>query len=103
MAVRVAVAMVGGAAVELADLPLADCCSVRGHALYWLTHMHTRRRVGSAITPEAFELLSEEELERLVPKAYREYFPGKDACGDGFFYLHDGTAYSFYKGGLLDE
>ncbi|MDB5914111.1 MAG: hypothetical protein JWP22_2786, partial [Ramlibacter sp.] len=24
-------------------------------------------------------------------------------CADGFFYLHDGTAYSFYRGGLLDE
>jgi hypothetical protein len=38
-----------------------------------------------------------------VPKAYREFFPGKDGCADGFFYLHDGSAWSFYKGGLLDE
>lgn len=66
--------------------------------------METRRlRVGRAITPDEFELLSDDELERLVPKAYREYFPGKDACADGHFYLHDGTAWSFYKGGLLDE
>jgi topoisomerase-4 subunit A len=47
--------------------------------------------------------LSDEELERLVPKKYREFFPGKDGCADGYFYLHDGTAYSFYRGGLLDE
>jgi hypothetical protein len=62
-----------------------------------------RLRAGSAITPEEFEELSDEQLERLVPKAYREFFPGKDGCADGFFYLHDGSAYSFYKGGLLDE
>ena len=66
--------------------------------------MHTpRRRAGQAITPEEFELLSDEKLERLVPKAYREFFPGKDGCADGHFYLHDGTAWSFYKGGFLDE
>jgi hypothetical protein len=52
-------------------------------------------RVGQAISPEEFEELSEEELTRLVPRQYRDYFPGKDACGDGFFYLHDGTAWSF--------
>jgi hypothetical protein len=60
-------------------------------------------RAGQPITPMEFEELSDEQLERLVPKRYREYFPGKDACADGFFYLHDGTAYSFYRGGLLDE
>jgi hypothetical protein len=38
-----------------------------------------------------------------VPKAYREFFPGKDFCADGYFYLHDGTAWSFLKGGFLDE
>ena len=66
--------------------------------------MGTRKlRVGQAITPEEFEELSEEELTRLVPRQYRDYFPGKDACGDGFFYLHDGTAWSFYKGGFLDD
>jgi hypothetical protein len=62
-----------------------------------------RLRAGSAITPEVFDELSDEQLERLVPKAYRDYFPGKDACADGHFYLHDGTAYSFFRGGLLDE
>ncbi len=66
--------------------------------------METRKlRVGSAVTPEEFDQLSDEQLERLVPKAYREFFPGKDACGDGSFYLHDGTVWSFYKGGFLDE
>jgi hypothetical protein len=60
-------------------------------------------RVGQPITPEEFDELDDAQLERLVPKAYREFFPGKDACGDGFFYLHDGTAWSFYKGGFLDE
>ena len=62
-----------------------------------------RRRVGQAITPEEFDALDDAELERLVPKAYREYFPGKDNCADGHFYLHDGTAWSFYKGDLLDD
>jgi len=56
-----------------------------------------------AITPAEFDLLADEQLERLVLTKYREFFPGKDACGDGFFYLHDGTAWSFKKGGLLDE
>jgi hypothetical protein len=62
-----------------------------------------RLRVGSAITPEEFDELSDEALERLVPKAYRDQFPGKEGCADGHFYLHDGTAWSFYKGGPLDE
>ena len=61
-----------------------------------------KRRVGQAITPEEFDELSDAQLERLVPKAYREFFPGKDHCADGHFYLHDGTAWSFYKGDLLD-
>lgn len=60
-------------------------------------------RVGRPITPEEFELLEDEQLLRLIPKAYREYFPGKDFCADGYFYLHDGAAWSFYKGGFLDE
>ena len=60
-------------------------------------------RIGSAITPEEFEELSDAQLERLVPKAYRDYFPGKENCGDGYFYLHDGTAWSFFKGGMLDD
>jgi hypothetical protein len=60
-------------------------------------------RVGQAITPDEFEELGDEQLARLVPRQYRDYFPGKDACTDGFFYLHDGTAWSFYKGGFLDE
>ena len=62
-----------------------------------------RRRVGQAITPEEFDALDDAELERLVPKAYREFFPGKDACADGHFYLHDGRAWSFYKGDLFDD
>ena len=62
-----------------------------------------RLRVGQSITPEQFEGLSDEQLARLLPRAYREYFPGKDFCADGSFYLHDGSAYSFFKGGLLDD
>jgi len=62
-----------------------------------------RLRVGQAITPEEFESLSDAQLARLVPKAYREFFPGKENCADGHFYLHDGTAWSFYKGDLLDD
>ena len=60
-------------------------------------------RVGRAITPEQFELLSDEQLVRLLPRTVREFFPGKDFCADGCFYLHDGTAWSFYKGGFVDE
>jgi len=60
-------------------------------------------RVGQAITPEEFEALSDAELARLVPRAYREYFPGKDDCANGSFYLHDGTAWSFLRGSLVDE
>ena len=59
-------------------------------------------RVGRPVTPEQFEELSDEQLIRLVPKAYREFFPGKDFCADGHFYLHDGTAWCFYRGGFLD-
>lgn len=62
-----------------------------------------RLRAGQSITPEQFESLSDDQLARLVPKAYREYFPGKEGCADGCFYLHDGTAWSFFKGGFLDE
>lgn len=65
-------------------------------------HEKRRLRVGQAITPEEFELLTDEQLARLVPRAWREYFPGKDFCADGHFYLHDGSAWCFYRGGLLD-
>jgi len=60
-------------------------------------------KVGRAITPQEFEELGDEQLERLIPRAYRQYFPGKAACADGHFYLHDGSAWSFYKAALLDE
>ena len=59
-------------------------------------------RVGQAITPDEFEELSDAQLERLVPKAYRGFFPGKDNCADGHFYLHDGTTWCFLRGDLLD-
>jgi hypothetical protein len=62
-----------------------------------------RLRVGQAITMEQFEELSDEQLLRLVPKQYRDCFPGKDFCAGGHFYLYDGSAWSFLKGGLLDE
>ena len=67
--------------------------------------MNERRklRVGQAITPEEFGELADAQLERLVPRAYREYFPGKDFCADGSFYLHDGNAWSFFKGGFVDD
>jgi hypothetical protein len=60
-------------------------------------------RVGRPITPEQFEALTDDQLVRLLPRAYRDFFPGKDFCADGCFYLHDGTAWSFYKGGFVDE
>jgi hypothetical protein len=66
--------------------------------------METRRlRAGMPITPQELEELSDEQVARLVPKAYREYFPGKDFCADGCFYLHDGRAWSLFKAGFLDE
>ena len=65
--------------------------------------MESRRlRVGQPITPEEFDALGDEQLVRLVPRAYRDFFPGKDFCADGHFYLHDGSAWSFYGGDLLD-
>lgn len=64
---------------------------------------YRKLKVGQPITPDEFEALSDAQLERLVPRALREYFPGKDFCADGHFYLHDGTAWCFYKGGYLDD
>jgi len=60
-------------------------------------------RAGQPITPEEFDELTDEQLVRLLPRAYREFFPGKDFCADGTFYLHDGNAYSFYKAGFVDD
>ena len=37
--------------------------------------MKERIRIGQPITPEQFEQLSDEQLARLVPRAYREFFP----------------------------
>lgn len=54
------------------------------------------------VTPDEFDELSDAQLERLVPKSYREFFRGKNFCADGHFYLHDGSAWSVYKGDLLD-
>ena len=50
--------------------------------------MERKLRVGQPITSEEFDELSDAQLERLVPKAYREFFPGKDDCADG--YILDG-------------
>lgn len=61
-----------------------------------------RRRAARAITPEQFETLPDVQPKRLVPKAYRKCFPGKDACADGHFYLRDGTAWCFQRGGFLN-
>ncbi len=60
-------------------------------------------KVGQPIMPEQFDELSEAQLLRLIPRAYREFFPGKDFCNDGCFYLHDGTEWSFYKGSFVDD
>jgi hypothetical protein len=60
-------------------------------------------KVGRPVTPEQFEELGDEQLVRLLPRAVREFFPGKVFCADGCFYLHDGTAWSFFKGGFVDE
>ena len=65
--------------------------------------LRSQTKVGRVITPEEFDALTDEQLVRLIPRAYREYFPGKENCADGYFYLHDGTAWSFYKASLLDE
>ena len=62
-----------------------------------------RPRAGSPITPQELEELSDEQLARRVPKAWREFFPGKDVLADGCFYLHDGRAWSLFKGGFLDD
>lgn len=62
-----------------------------------------RLKVGRAITPEQFEELTDDELARLIPRPYRDFFPGKEACANGQFYLHDGSVWSFFKAGLLDE
>lgn len=51
-------------------------------------------KVGQPATPQEFHALADEQLVRLVPKACREFLPGKDFCADGHFYLH---------GGLRDE
>lgn len=63
----------------------------------------SKLRVGRSITPDQFDELTDEQLLRLVPRAYREFFPGKEFCAGGHFYLHDGSAWSFYKAGFLDE
>jgi hypothetical protein len=65
--------------------------------------MDGRLAAGRAITPEQFEELTDEQLARLVPRRYRDDFPGKEACANGHFYLHDGRAWSFFKAALLDE
>ena len=65
--------------------------------------MERRLRVGQPITPDRFDELTDEQLVRLLPRSVREFFPGKENCADGCFYLHDGTAWSFYKGGFLDD
>ena len=62
-----------------------------------------RLKVGQPIDPEQFESLSDSQLARIVPREYREFFPGKEHCADGCFYPHDGTAWSFFKGGFLDD
>ena len=62
-----------------------------------------RLRVGTPISPEEFDELDDARLERLVPKAYRAFYPGKDFCADGRFYLHDGRAWSFFRGGFVDD
>ncbi len=62
---------------------------------------HRRQRAGTPITPQELEELRDEQLARLVPRACREFFPGKDLLADGCFYLHDGHARSLFKGAAL--
>jgi hypothetical protein len=62
-----------------------------------------RLRVGTPITPDQLEELSDEQLARLVPKAYREFFPGEDFCAVGCFYLHVGTAWRLLMGGFVGD
>lgn len=50
-----------------------------------------RRGFGRPITRGQVEELSDERLAGLVPKAYREFLPGKDCYADSQFHLHDGT------------
>jgi hypothetical protein len=70
----------------------------------YISTMEPRKlRVGAPISPDEFDMLTDEQLIRLLPRAYREFFPGKDFCADGHFYLHDGNAWCFYKGGFLDD
>jgi len=82
---------------------IGDTGPARGTIDFVTMATDLKLRVGRAITPEQFELLSDEQLARLLPRAVREFFPGKDFCADGSFYLHDGTAWSFFKGGFVDD
>ena len=68
-----------------------------------MTDKPPRLRVGQPITPEQLDALDDDQLARLLPRSVREFFPGKDFCADGRFYLHDGSAWSFYKGGYVDD
>ena len=62
--------------------------------------MERKLRVGQPITPEEFDALSDAQLERLVPRAQREFFPGKDACADCPFSARRTAV--ILQGGFLD-
>ena len=87
------------------DAVLQQLAKEAGYAVIKTVNVDGRVTVwkDQPITPEEFDDLSDEQLVRLVPKAYREFFPGKDFCADGHFYLHDGSVWCFFRGDLLDR
>ena len=62
-----------------------------------------RLKVGQPIDAEQFEALGDSQLARVVSREDRDYFAGEGNCADGCVCLHDGTAWSFFKGGFLDD
>ncbi|MBA3593874.1 MAG: hypothetical protein M3Q12_14490 [Pseudomonadota bacterium] len=49
------------------------------------TALERELRVSQSISLEEFDELSDMQLDRLLPKAHREVFPGKHNCADRIF------------------